>query len=229
MRLNDRGMLALLDAVLFTVVIMLAMTILMSSESPPPQESVDASGTLDSLLSAEVRMSDFVPEGDGSLVRISDLCALYVSERADGLGDYLEETVDVLVGGRPYLLELGFGDLETEFGECRGTPLSTAESFVETTTGGTLSARLSVFPHEPYFSVRLARSMHIGTMSLPRILPRLPLAHPVSLNSLASSLTMSLVKIAIGTGSPLWSSSTQGVQWSQVRTTTRSSGMLSLM
>ena len=99
--MNRRGILALMDAMLFTVVIMLAMTVLLSVQSAPVQEEADASAVLDSLLSAEVRMSDFDEEGDGSLVRVSDLCALYVSERAESLGGYIEETMDALTGGRP--------------------------------------------------------------------------------------------------------------------------------
>ena len=39
--------------------------------------------------------------------------------------------------------------------------------------------------HEPNFSVRFARSMHIGTTSVALILPTKPLEQPVSLNSSA--------------------------------------------
>ena len=124
-----------MDAVIFTVVVMLAMSAILG---------LGLQGG-DEILSAEVRMSDLVEGGDGTLVRMSDLCALMLATDQLGVERYLVELLETFSDGRGYLLELGFGSREASLGIGEGLLASSAETSVPVTTGGVLEARLSLF------------------------------------------------------------------------------------
>lgn len=143
--MNRRGFLAMMDAVIFTTVVMLAMTALLMMGVESETDDRDAAGTLDSLMSSEVRMSDLAEEGDGSLVRVSDLCALYALNGGEAIGAYLEETLDVLCGEGSYTMELTFGEKMATVGVGDGTQLYSATVELPVTTGGTLTAVLTLY------------------------------------------------------------------------------------
>lgn len=132
----------MMDAVIFTAVVMLAMTALLTMGIQSETDDRDAAGTLDSLMSSEVRMSDLAEEGDGSLVRVSDLCALYALNGEETIGDYLKETLDALCGEGSYRLELTFGENTVTVGMGEGSEIYSASAELPVTTGGTLSAVL---------------------------------------------------------------------------------------
>ena len=68
--MNRRGFVALVDAVIFTVVVMMALSALIGLGIQDQSDDRDAGGLLESLMSAEVRMSDLVEGGDGSLAGV---------------------------------------------------------------------------------------------------------------------------------------------------------------
>lgn len=74
--MNRRGFVALMDAVIFTAVLMLALSATIGLGLGESADERDAGAMLDGILDAEVRMSDLVEDGDGTPVRVSDLCAL---------------------------------------------------------------------------------------------------------------------------------------------------------
>lgn len=135
----------MMDAVIFTAVVMLAMTALLTMGIQSETDDRDAAGTLDSLMSSEVRMSDLAEEGDGSLVRVSDLCALYALNGEEAVGGYLGETLDALCGEGSYRLELTFGESTVSIGNGEGLELCSASAEQPVTTGGTLAAVLTLY------------------------------------------------------------------------------------
>ena len=90
-------------------------------------------------------MSDLVEDGDGTPVRVSDLCALMLSTGQPGVREYLVDVLEAFSGDRAYRLDLVFGDLSGGIGDGHGTPSVSAEAEVPVTTGGTLLARLSLY------------------------------------------------------------------------------------
>ena len=134
-----------MDAVIFTVVVMLAMSAILGLGLQGGEDDRDPGVFLDEILSAEVRMSDLVEGGDGTLVRVSDLCALMLVTDQPGVERYLVELLETFSDGRRYLLELGFGSREVSLGIGEGLLASSAETSVPVTTGGVLEARLSLF------------------------------------------------------------------------------------
>ena len=142
--MNRRGFLAMMDAMIFMMVIMVAASALLLPMADDGDGS-DASEMLDGILSTEVRMSDLVEDGDGSKVRLSDLIALHMVSGCDGVEDYLTELMEAYSGGRGCTLTLRFGDLETVIGNGSGMPSVSAERSVPVTTGGQLTAKLELF------------------------------------------------------------------------------------
>lgn len=145
MRASRDGFVALMDAVIFTAVVMLAMSAVLGLGLQGGEDDRDPGVLLDEILSAEVRMSDLVEGGDGTLVRVSDLCALMLATDQPGVERYLVDLLEAFSDGRGYLLELGFGSSEMSLGDGGGIPVSSAEASVPVTTGGVLEARLSLF------------------------------------------------------------------------------------
>lgn len=138
------GFIALIDAMIFTVVVLMAMSALLGIGFVA-DEGRDASAMLDGTLSAEVRMSDLVPDGDGSLVRVSDICALEMTAGGTGVMGYLEECLVAFSQGRPFVLVLTFGDDMVSMGSPGDMEVSRAEVEVPITTGGSLHAELILY------------------------------------------------------------------------------------
>lgn len=139
------GFIALIDAMIFTVVVLMAMSALLGIGFVADEEGRDASAMLDGTLSAEVRMSDLVPDGDGSLVRVSDICALEMTAGGTGVMGYLEECLVAFSQGRPFVLVLTFGDDMVSMGSPGDMEVSCAEVEVPITTGGSLHAELILY------------------------------------------------------------------------------------
>ncbi len=149
MRSNEHGFVAMADAMLFIVVIMVATVVVVAEEDPIRTDDRDASAFLEALVSSEVRMSDLDEGGDDSLVRLSDMMALHIHAGSEGTADYIRELLDAYCRGRGYLLTLTFGygedAEEVSFGEEGGIPSSSAERTVPVTSGGELRAVLSLY------------------------------------------------------------------------------------
>ncbi len=148
MRSNEHGFVAMADAMLFIVIIMVATVVVVAEEDPVRTDDRDASAFLEALVSSEVRMSD-LGEGDDSLVRLSDMMALHVHAGSEGTAGYIAELLDSYCRGRGYLLTLTFGSgdvsSEVSFGDGGGTASSSAERTVPVTSGGELRAVLSLY------------------------------------------------------------------------------------
>lgn len=144
--MNRRGFVALMDAVIFCAVVMVALSALLGiGISAQDVDERDASAMLGSIMSAEVRMSDLYDGGDGSMVRVSDMCALWVSTGDGTAADYLEQVLDTFSGGRGYSFDLTFDGHSMTLGRASGTESASASIDVPVTTGGELHAELFLY------------------------------------------------------------------------------------
>ncbi len=91
-------------------------------------------------------MSDLVDGRDDSHMRVSNLYALYVAEDSDVISVYLTDVLDYFSGPLPYRLELTFGGNTKLLEDEDNLPWAIFESTVSVTTGGTFTARLSLYP-----------------------------------------------------------------------------------
>lgn len=143
--MNRRGFVALMDAMIFTVVLILSLSALLGVGSSVASDDRDVSQMLEDTMSAEVRMTDLDPDGDGSRVRVSDMCALQMVVGGTDVESFLSEALDMFSKGRPYLLEMTFDGRSMTVGEVGMTMSSYAETDVPVTTGGCLHAELTIY------------------------------------------------------------------------------------
>lgn len=142
MVLNRKGMIGMVDAMAFIIIIMIALSITVSyidqqDWRDPPGE------VLDTLCGVEVRLSDMIDLDDGTLVPLTDLIALDIHNGGRASIDYVTKLMDVYTSGRGYLLELTFGDITVIEGGGVGGDSSFAEREVFVSTGGKLTMRLT--------------------------------------------------------------------------------------
>lgn len=143
--MNRRGFVALMDAMIFTVVLMLSLSALLGVGSSIASNDRDVSQMLEDTMSAEVKMTDLDPDGDGSRVRVSDMCALQMAVGGTDVESFLSEALDMFSKGRPYLLEMTFDGRSMTVGEAGTMMSSYAETDVPVTTGGSLHAELTIY------------------------------------------------------------------------------------
>ena len=144
--MNRGGFVALMDAVIFSAVILVALSALLGlGITAQDGDDRDVSAILGSVMSAEVRMTDLDPDGDGSRVRVSDMCALQMVVGGTDVESFLSEALDMFSKGRPYLLEMTFDGRSMTVGEVGMTMSSYAETDVPVTTGGSLHAELTIY------------------------------------------------------------------------------------
>ena len=70
--MNDHGFLAMMDALLFITVIIVACSVVAGMSMDGAHDGSNASGLLESMVSSEIRLSD-LSEGDDSIVRLSSI------------------------------------------------------------------------------------------------------------------------------------------------------------
>lgn len=145
--MSDGGFLAMMDALLFITVIIVACSIVVGTGSDDPDERSDASELLESLMSSKMRLSD-VSEGDDSMVRLSDLMALHALRGSEPVSGYICEVLDAFTGGSSYLLTIEYTD---PAGNVHRAGIGTAAEYRESaertapmSTGGTVRAVLGI-------------------------------------------------------------------------------------
>ncbi len=137
------------DAMIFIAVIMIAASVTLTFADSPQGDDRDAPAFLKDLLGSEVRMSD-LSDGDDSVVTVSDLMALELYRGEGSALEYAAELLSAFARGRPCTLEVEFLHPSGEaFSRTLGSG-GTLESVsyraeVPVSTGGTLSARITLF------------------------------------------------------------------------------------
>ncbi len=142
--MNRKGMLAMLDAMVFVVIVMAAAAVMVHTAHTGTSDS-DAGDVLESVMSSKVRMSDLREDGDGSLVKISDMVALdLVSGTTDAL-EFAEGCLESFSKGRPFLLTVTYEGTTATIGSEGSRPASSASTDLPVTTGGSLHAELTLY------------------------------------------------------------------------------------
>lgn len=145
--MNDHGFLAMMDALLFITVIIVACSVVAGMSMDGAHDGSNASGLLESMVSSEVRLSD-LSEGDDSIVRLSDLMALHAFRGSETVSGYISEILNAYTGGGPYLLTIGYTDPSDVVHKASigiaGDYRESAERTVPVSTGGSVRVTLSM-------------------------------------------------------------------------------------
>lgn len=151
MRSSDEGFLAMADAMLFIVVILVAAALLVEAGIDEAEDETDASQALDAMMSSRVRLSD-LSEGDDSILGFPDLLAMSALKGSEGIREYAADVLDVCLGEGMYSLDVLYEDRDgTEhpmhIGSGTGPCAASYERKVAVSTGGDVTLSLSI--HRP--------------------------------------------------------------------------------
>ncbi len=140
--MNRRGLVSLVDAMLFLLILSVALTVPLHLDAGGGPVDADPSTMLDDLCGVRMRMSDLYPGGDGSLLPLTDMLAMDVFVGTDPALSYTGSYLDALTGASPYRLTLEYGGLSVVIGDDVPEPVSGASVEVPVTAGGRLCMTL---------------------------------------------------------------------------------------
>lgn len=134
-------MTAMVDAMAFLVIIMIALSVTIGYISPS-DDGGSAGELLDIISEVEVRVSDMTDLEDDSVVRLTDMLAYDIVNGSTGSMEYVADVLESYTHGTMYRLVIGFGDEEKVLGGLTegGSSGACREMFV--TTGGTIRMEL---------------------------------------------------------------------------------------
>ena len=140
--MNEKGMTAFADTMVFLVVMMMAITVTAITNQPNQGADIGPDDLLRDIGGIEVRLSDLTDIEDDTLVFLPDLMALSLVRGTD-VDDYLESILDSVFGKNRYYLEFQYGRMTgsvgTEFDYYRFQDSRT----IPVSTGGTIDVTLS--------------------------------------------------------------------------------------
>jgi hypothetical protein len=142
---NRKGLTAMVDAMIFIVIIGLAVSA-MFALSNNNLEANDASAVSDAVFTAKVRMCDMMDTEESRLVSIADMTAYYILTGKGNVMDYIQSILDSLMQ-RPgsYLLNLSYRDTTVTIGTGHGDMVSGYIRDFTVTYGGTITADLEIY------------------------------------------------------------------------------------
>ena len=143
--MNRGGMTALVDAMVFMLVMMAVLSLTVHHLDPGDRGYSDAGNILDSVCGVEVRTSDLTELDDDTLIYLTDLMAHHVSVGNPEVEGYLEDLLEKRCAGRPFSLEMGYGGHHKTVGSGRGDVLTSSHKEVPVSVGGILELELRVF------------------------------------------------------------------------------------
>jgi len=136
-------MTAFADAMIFLVVMMMAITVTISVHHPQIHPDIGPDEFLMDMSNIEVRLSDLTDIGDDSLVFLSDLMALSLVQ--DTLvEDYLKMLLDSAFGDNRYRLVMEYGGLDKVIGSDYEYYTVQDSRTIPVSTGGSIYITLSI-------------------------------------------------------------------------------------
>lgn len=143
---NKKGMTAMVDAMIFIVIMGIVATVYFSSGHIDNSEMNESSEITDDIFSTKLKINDLIDTEENGLISIGDLIVSHLYSNNDSITEYLEDILRTLLQ-RPdsYRLELTYGDLSCTIGNGYGDPLSSCTKEHTVTFGGVLTSSLSIY------------------------------------------------------------------------------------
>ena len=142
---NKKGMTAMVDAMIFIVVMGLAVSamFMFTSNEPVPD---DASRVPDKIFTSKLRSCDVIDTEESGIVNVSDMVAFYFLTGEGKIMQYIKGIMDSLMQ-RPgsYRLDISYKGSSISIGSGTGDPLSSYHKEYGVTYGGTVKADLMIF------------------------------------------------------------------------------------
>lgn len=142
---NKNGLTAMVDAMIFIVVMGLAVTAIFAFSGNDHTPN-DASSITDCIFSARMRACDLVDTDESGIVGIPDLAAFHIVTGEGTVVDYIKSILDSLMQ-RPdsYRLEIDYRGETVSIGDGRGDPVSSYAKEFTVTYGGAIRTYLELY------------------------------------------------------------------------------------
>lgn len=146
MRLNNRkGLTAMVDAMIFIVIMGLAVSAVFAFGGDEPAAN-DASSISDSIFSAKLKTCDLVETDDSRLIGMPDMVAFCILTGEGRVVSYIECILDSFMQ-RPgsYRMDIDYNGNTISVGSGDGYPVSGSVKEFAVTYGGTVKAELRLY------------------------------------------------------------------------------------
>ena len=142
---SKKGMTAMIDAMIFIVVMGLAVAALCYYYEDNSNEN-DASDIVDRLFHSKITIDDIMDENDSKIMPLSDLVAASMVIGDGAAASYLEKVMDCLMN-RPdsYLMHIVYRGIETNIGTGDGIPVSSTSRDIIVLYGDALHIELHLY------------------------------------------------------------------------------------
>ena len=145
MRLKNNGMTAMIDAMIFIVIMGLAVTAVFALDNAE-NGAYDASSISEGIFTAKMRTNDLIDAEDSALVGIPDLVAVYILTGRGEVMDYIKDILDSVSNREgSYLMTIEYQGRTVSVGTGKGEPLSSSVKEFTVTYGGAIRTSLSMY------------------------------------------------------------------------------------
>ena len=143
---NKKGLTAMVDAMIFIVVMGLAVSALLYLQGSDEETRGESGEIVDNLFSTKIRMDDLIEYGDSSIISLTDMLAASMVIGDDSIKDYLE-TVMTSLRGIPgsYSMSIEYQGIRLELGTGDGVPISSSTKEFVVLYGDVMRIGLNLF------------------------------------------------------------------------------------
>ncbi|MCL1811601.1 MAG: hypothetical protein FWG41_05230 [Methanomassiliicoccaceae archaeon] len=146
MRLKEgRGMTAMVDAMIFIIVMGIAISALFAFTGDKPMGN-DALSVSDNIFSAKLKVNDFIETDESGLIGMPDMAAFYILTGEGNALEYIQSILDSLTQ-RPgsYSLKMEYRGEAVTIGNGEGESVSGSVKEYAVTYGGTIRVDLRFY------------------------------------------------------------------------------------
>jgi hypothetical protein len=138
-------MTAMVDAMIFIVIIGLAVTAMFSFSGNEPAVN-DASSITENIFSAKLRVCDLIDSEESGLAGVPDMVAVFILSGEGTVIDYIRNILDSLMNrDGSYLMEIEYNGRTVSVGAGRGEPVSSSVKEFTVTYGGSIRTSLTLY------------------------------------------------------------------------------------
>ncbi|MCL2032597.1 MAG: hypothetical protein FWG96_04960 [Methanomassiliicoccaceae archaeon] len=142
---NKKGMTAMVDAMIFVVVMGLAVSAIFAFSGGEPAPD-DASAVCDGIFTAKLRTNDILETEETGLVSVTDMAAFYILTGEGTIIRYIESVLGSLLR-KPdsYRLDISYQGSTVSIGNGAGDAVSSSHKEYVVTYGGSITADLRIY------------------------------------------------------------------------------------
>ncbi|MCL2317565.1 MAG: hypothetical protein FWC44_04515 [Methanomassiliicoccaceae archaeon] len=142
---NNKGLTAMVDAMIFIVVLGLAVTAMFAFTVDDPAPN-SASSISENIFTAKLKTCDLIETEESGLVSIPDMAAVYILTGEGTVMEYIQNVLDsVTQRSNSYRLDITYQDQTVSIGTGKGDPVCGSVKEYTVTYGGSIRTDLRIY------------------------------------------------------------------------------------